>query len=139
FSPLPGLSLPARFPRWQVTSLAVVVSLIVTVPSRSVTAPPGLMVQVAAAAAGPAARPTTRQAAMPVSRVRAEREKGIHRMKRASGGRPDPSRPWLTPAAALIQASWAGRALTPAVDTAKATGPTAKWLTSAGRPASATA
>src|SRR5262249_23446216 len=89
----PALSLPVRFPRLQVISLAVVVSLIVAVPSPSVTAPPGLMVQVAAAAAGPAARPAARQAAMPVSGIRAEREKVGNRIGRAYGGRPDPSRP----------------------------------------------
>src|SRR5262249_43497741 len=88
-SPLPDLSLPVGFPRLQVIEAAVVVSLIVAVTSPSVTAPPGLMVQVAAAAAGPAAR----QAAMPVSGIRAEREKAGNRIGRAYGGRPDPSRP----------------------------------------------
>src|SRR5215468_4208028 len=92
-SPLPDLSLPVSFPRLQVISLAVVVSLIVAVTSPSVTAPPGLMVQVAAAAAGPAARPAARQAAMPVSGIRTEREKVGNRIGRAYGGRPDPSRP----------------------------------------------
>src|SRR5215470_14522438 len=92
-SPLPDLSLPVSFPRLQVIEAAVVVSLIVAVTSRSVTAPPGLMVQVAAAAAGPAARPAARQAAIPVSGIRTEREKAGNRIGRAYGGRPDPSRP----------------------------------------------
>src|SRR5215510_3862153 len=131
-SPLPGVSLPVRLPRLQVIVAAVVVSLIVAVTSPSVTAPPGLMVQVAAAAAAPAARPAARQAAMPVSRTRAERAKAGNRIGRAYGGRPDPSRPAAGARRRLRQASWAGRAVNPAVDTAKANGPSAKWLTSAG-------
>ena len=38
-----------------------------------------------AAAADPAARPMARQAAMPVSRVRAKRQKAVNRIRRAYG------------------------------------------------------
>jgi len=105
FSKLPDLSVPVRFPLPQLITLADLVSLIHALTSPNVTVPPGLMVQVAAARAGPALRPMTTQTVMPVSRVRAGRENVIDRIRRAYGGRPDPSRSRLALAAALVQAA----------------------------------
>src|SRR5215469_18754150 len=64
-SPRPDLSLPVRFALVQVSVAAVVVSLILAVAGPRVTAPPGLMVQVATARAGPAVRLRGRPTARP--------------------------------------------------------------------------
>src|SRR5262249_35470655 len=96
-SPLPGLSVPVKLPPGHLIKLPVLGSLIVALTSPNVTAPPGLMVQVAAARAGAAARPRARPAARPASRIRAGREHAINRIGRAYAGKPGPSRRRLAP------------------------------------------
>src|SRR5262249_6762612 len=77
-TPRPGWSVPVKRPPGPLIKLPVLGSLIVALTSPKVPAPPGLMVQVAAARAGAAARPRARPAARPASRIRAGREHAIN-------------------------------------------------------------